>query len=509
MANQEGSLLGLPQLGLPSLTRTEALNIRKKEVAQEFRDRISESAALLRPSERNVFTQFANLGNEIGGKDITQLSPTEIKKFQTVEVANQRLKDISKTPEYQALPPIERAFKAKEALAQSAMDAGDFQTGSDILLEVQRARVARLQQQQALDNAQLTGKSAEVGLAQDALAYKSATETYAQMRGGKPATFMVPDENGKLSYEGIKTLRMSPDGQIVDLAGRPVENALPIDALGDINKAIKESQGRVGSDMKGFISNLKDRDKFFSEAQDVNAGARVVGRALSAMGDAVDPQQIVGTPGGILSFFDNLWNTGVGSYKNLSGIVYAETDNDGNPLPGSSTKTLSEVAEEYAHRIKIPAEFQQNVEAQNRYRAAVMQMVYLNARLLEPGARQLSDADIKNSMDSLGVKSDNPMAIVQTLIESYSSRADESAIKFKDVASRGSVHGIDSETAYKAVFGHNPITRLDETRKVLEDQYNSVMNKWGQTKRGVTGPQIPPPPTGGFDTDDGFTVEFN
>jgi len=180
-----------------------------------------------------------------------------------------------------------------------------------------------------------------------------------------------------------------------------------------------------------------------------------------------DPAQIIGTTGSFVQTFNNVFNTAKSTAGFLSDVLVG--DEKINPNSDSFVKKFEDA-------IQVP-EGVVGTEA-SRYKATVMRIVYMNARIQEPGARQLSDADIQRSMQSLGVNSATPQTLAATFFDNLQNASVQMNVLLDSLEGLG--EGIlDREETQKAVFGVN----VDEKVFRISDDFLESIS--GLASRGV------------------------
>jgi hypothetical protein len=180
-----------------------------------------------------------------------------------------------------------------------------------------------------------------------------------------------------------------------------------------------------------------------------------------------DPAQIIGTTGSFVQTFNNVFNTAKSTAGFLSDVLVG--DEKINPNSDSFVKKFEDA-------IQVP-EGVVGTEA-SRYKATVMRIVYMNARIQEPGARQLSDADIQRSMQSLGVNSATPQTLAATFFDNLQNASGQMNVLLDSLEGLG--EGVlDREETQKAVFGVNVD---DKVLRISDDFLESIS---GLASRGV------------------------
>lgn len=203
------------------------------------------------------------------------------------------------------------------------------------------------------------------------------------------------------------------------------------------------------SEVQGWREEYRNYRRFSSGLNDA------LGGVFRQIERGEDPAQIIGTTGSFVQTFNNVFNTAKSTAGFLSDVLVG--DNELSPNSASFVK-------EFGDSIRVP-EGATPTEA-SRYKATVMRIVYMNARIQEPGARQLSDADIQRSMQSLGVNSASPQTLAATFFDNLQNASGQMNILLDSLEGLG--EGVlTREETQKAVFG----TDVDQTVFRLGDEF--------------------------------------
>lgn len=203
------------------------------------------------------------------------------------------------------------------------------------------------------------------------------------------------------------------------------------------------------SEVQGWREEYRNYRRFSSGLNDA------LGGVFRQIERGEDPAQIIGTTGSFVQTFNNVFNTAKSTAGFLSDVLVG--DNELSPNSASFVK-------EFGDSIRVP-EGATPTEA-SRYKATVMRIVYMNARIQEPGARQLSDADIQRSMQSLGVNSASPQTLAATFFDNLQNASGQMNILLDSLEGLG--EGVlTREETQKAVFG----TNVDQTVFRLGDEF--------------------------------------
>lgn len=458
---------------MADISRSEFERNKRRKRLDEFTSTIDKVGAGLQPQDRAIFGAFAQLGGGLGDKlskqDPAALTPDENRSFDIMEAFNQDMRTLRQDPAFQALDATEQSYRVQQLMADKSADAGDFQSFTQISQDLMQKKVANRTAAAQADRLE--------GAVQDAAVTRPVLEaeadaTMKRMAQGTPVQ-MVRVTDGKPDLGAAVTVRQMPDGTIVDVdAGTPISPAevMLLDDAIELSDAATVT-GDTPSDLADTLfkqTGVTRMGKLREGISELDNLEGVVTRAADAFQQASDPQQIVGTAGGLLNFASNLVNALKGSAKNVS--FFSDTDENGNPTEGATRFGLDN-ADEVVPDDAVPPAFRRNAESALKYKSAVMQLVYADARLEEPGARQLSDADIKNAMDRLGVSSGDPSAVLSNLESVMNNRLNVARNRFDRFGNRAIAAGLDRGDTFQRAFGVDPLERIGEIRSKLGAEF--------------------------------------
>ena len=122
------------QLGL-DMDPEAIIKGRTQEAQALFDKNMKEASASLPPSQRGIFTAAAGLGRALGGKPVGELTDKEKQKLAVMDKSNTMLAELKSSPKWADMTPREQALSSQETIGRAAMELGDIQMGSQILLD--------------------------------------------------------------------------------------------------------------------------------------------------------------------------------------------------------------------------------------------------------------------------------------------------------------------------------------------------------------------------------------
>lgn len=242
----------------------------------------------------------------------------------------------------------------------------------------------------------------------------------------------------------------------------------------DAEAATEEASLNSGPDVIGTFNDLysqKERQNMRTQAVEIDNLTGVVKELSDAMIAAERPADVAGSVGTMQSIGNNLIKTFEGAGRTIK--VFAGLDDEGQGI--GKGKGIQELANELIDDSWVPEKFRNNAVQANRYKAAIMQMVYADARMNEPGARQLSDADIQNSMVRLGVNSEDPAAVVQVFQNNMLRRLDVAQHEFGAISN--TLSNVGGKKALERVLGRDVFTQIDASRESINSSFTAVNEK--------------------------------
>ena len=511
MANQD--IFG--QLGL-DMDPDAIIKARTQEAQDKFDKTMQAQAANLKPADRGVFTAAAAFGRALGKKPVGQLTDQEKQKLAIIDMSNIKMKELQKTPEWEALSPRDKALKSQETIGRAAMEVGDIQTGSRILLDTATKRQSFALSDKELEKIGANIDDTKASTEQKKVNTDVLTFNLDQAKIGETGTFSVPDEgSGKFNFgeqPEIVTGKVGPDGVLRASNGREYDKFLSnkdFDMFADNLSVDAKDRATSGtSATTKFLTNFSasERKGARMAAEDIGIQTEIirsVGQVIKDAGGLKEAEAVVGTAGGMVKAVDSMWRTLRGSVKNLDLMINTGgVLQDNGKYAGGENKRFD--PKDYIPDEDIPSEFAGNAEQAAKYRSAIMQAVYIDARLAEPGARQLSDADIKNAMDRLGVRTNSPASIMQTLMQNMERRQQGVRRKIEMVGEIGEAHGLKPEHARELVFGKNAGQHIQDSTDALSEIRGGI--KGLQDDAAAAAANTPAVNAEPVDFGDGFTL---
>lgn len=470
-----GSFLGLPK-GVD--TRGEMLRNKKLQEMNKFKEEMARSAQNVAPEHRQVYEQFAQLGNimgqKIGGGE-TQLTEEEGVAIDTMEAANKRFAQLQSEEGFAEKDPMEQGFARQRILYEELIGRGEVDNAMQVAQGMFTQQNQYRQAKAATDNLEQDTAQGDRDAQRDEAAFKA---DMTLLNEGRPVA-VAEMVNGRPNLSQLTSVQMLPDGTYVDGNGDSVvpgkDFMLQSDAL-NWGKLYADQAAATADDAFTRESvvketGIKGMEGLRKGLVDVKAMEGIVDEVANVYKMVQNPADVVGSTGGMNRAVSNLTRFVTGG----AGVVgaYAEVGEDGKV--SGEFSNLDDLAVKYVPLNLIPESIRDNARAASRYRAAIMQMVYVDARLEEPGARQLSDADIKNAMDRLGVNENDAVGVAQTFGASLDRRLATSATQYEYFQNRMSHTTGDLPSNMEKSLGvADPVGRITEARKRVGTAFGSA-----------------------------------
>jgi len=281
-------------------------------------------------------------------------------------------------------------------------------------------------------------------------------ERALELQGEGEDVFMVGDSfSGKMSraekqddglwtvYRHDGTVLQGIDGGLLHFGARALKAASGGGGSGGSLKwksPLARLQGALR--LNGMVPNtiMKTRNTLTG---DMLTQAKVVGtmaEGLTSMNNAnlsLSTSAVTNTAAAkVITLVDSLASIFTPPTEEITDIMWKDARPGAQPRRVSkqtqyANATRKGILDEYAAEYKlnildiIPKHIAEDRLKAEAFRANIMQLAYLDARLQEPSNRGLSDNDIKNALQRLGVGDPNPMVFVNRQLELMSRLRDD------------------------------------------------------------------------------------
>jgi hypothetical protein len=216
------------------------------------------------------------------------------------------------------------------------------------------------------------------------------------------------------------------------------------------------------AEFHGDLYSATEKKQHRELIQSTDQMTRIADNMVEAFEKAGDPRDIVGTVGGMNQLVSSVGKVFSGGLRAMQSFAEVGEDGIGIGKGKTANEWTSSISDEM-----IPESIRGKAQQASAYKAAIMQMVYADARLNEPGARQLSDNDITNAMVRLGVNSNDPQTVIDVFFTNMDDRLAVTEQKFSDVAS--TLEPVGGAAALKTVYGRDIIGDLSQKRERISE----------------------------------------
>lgn len=514
-------------LGFPQMSQEDMIKQRTQQQTKLFQELIADHAAALPAQDRGVFQAFAQLGRNAFGKPVAELTADEKQKLGIMQTANERIRKLKADPLWNQMDSYDKALASQEAIAKSALDMGDITTFTQLAQRVGAQRIAKRRSNMEAKKLGIEVESGELALRGEKATIDPDEEAIQ---------YVLPEADGSFNFSNpsqIVTGRRNRQGQLELPDGTVMDNYMDMAAwetVADVRSRHAEALASGSATMDERWKMFKDGfgtgelNKYRMSYRDALTGSEMVTSMFNSldgfMAQGGDLEQVVGTGGGFTKGVNSMWSAMKGVGKGFSEFVnVGGTKGKDGYYSGGENLSLTQAADRWLSDADLPPGIKEGSAEASRYKATVMRLVYMDARLAEPGARQLSDADIENAKSRLGVGTSSPTDMVSTLMMSYLDHSHKSALNATQQVMGSATGGfnIDRGVASRRMFG------VDDWQKGLTEAYRSVESA-GQRLLGRLGAAntLPDPEaetaeaftgpvdnSGFIDQGDGFGVKFD
>ena len=174
----------------------------------------------------------------------------------------------------------------------------------------------------------------------------------------------------------------------------------------------------------GTVANRSELAAMRQVAGGLHRRANVLKEIRTVINDSIDASGTIaatGNVGRLTSWVGRLANDIYNGLAVLGAGEFTALDEKGKSYSLDSSAGRDKFRRQYAESINqyLPESFKGTSEAAERFQSLVTEMLYLEARSSEPGAKQFSDADIQRMARIVGEGVNNPEALRKIVLGSY------------------------------------------------------------------------------------------
>jgi hypothetical protein len=223
----------------------------------------------------------------------------------------------------------------------------------------------------------------------------------------------------------------------------------------------------------GGGSGFKATPTEFKDVREAHAGLFRRSTNLEEMRDVLEESidttgtlSATGNAGKVTAYVSR-WANDLNNILQASGFAgeFTAIDENGDEYSIDSSAGRQQLAKQYRSTISsfLPPEFRKSAGQAARWSSLVTEMLYLEARAMEPGSKQFSDADIQHMAKLVASNVNNPETLSKIILSSYN-RA------FDDLDSRMLMYPEGVRTSIVT----------PEYRQMLQQKREQVTARWGQ-----------------------------
>ena len=517
--------MGFDPSTFPNLTRETMLKERAKKETNDFQTTMMRTAALLPQKDRGMFLSAGGLGKgiaqAIAGKG-TQLNAKEVQGLAIMENANKGMRKLQSSDEWGGMSQQERAFKTQDNLAKAALDAGDYQMFSLVSQQTARGRQDARKAKRELDKIDVGIDSTKLKDKKTRQEIKGLQQTF-EARDKKVAGTYAVQTDGKYGFAGEPnaiTGTINKKGQLVTLDGQTYDQYMALDTFDKFADNLRADNKPASTKApktpkEKFLSQIPNqeetayRKEYFAANDQMGIVTQISEIFKEAMDNNVSVESIVGDAGTAINFFDKVGATIRGTTKAF--VMGGTRKDDGTIEGGKKVKGIPDAVKVFGDDIGLPGSITKGSKQATRYKAAIMQAVYVNALSFESAAKSLTDNDIKAAMQRLGVDSGNPATVLRVMTEGVSERIGSLKFKMDTMDAIAQDNGMLPGGGNDAMFGKGAYEKIEGAYNILNSLTEETI-KNVNADRGLTPPPAEVPLKAGSGPqafgDSGATIEY-
>lgn len=461
MAENQGGFGLFGKYGLPGVSRKSY----EAEVTA-----MAPQLALARsniPADAPLSTRLAaGAGAALAGAGGVQMDEQTAARFKVVEGVNESMRRMQQeSPElWDAMDEDQKANYFQTQLIKNANAAGLYDVGAQAAADLGQRRANKVLEQLEMERLRSGNKKTDAERANLELQNLISKRQFELGKPGDQNTYWDP-----VTGKPVNGTAMT--GGTVKANGEERTDLILLDDWVDLMSA---GQGRGGSGDSAFkIWNTLMPDgrrkvayeTFNAVQQQHGISNRIIDMMNNALDDGRLPETFMDGSGKFVSFLGNV----VGTARGLLGAAY---DLNGEK---ETLRTLieRESGADLESFIQIPPGLKEAGIDAAEYQSMIVDLAYSIARANEPGARQLSDTDFRNSLKVIGAAAADPKKLLKVMMANYG-RSGENLGRIEGLI-QGTVNAANNfgtgkmvgyEDAYGMVFGNDYFESVDREAKL-------------------------------------------
>ena len=416
---------GLGNFGLPMTTQQDLA--KQRMVDNNLKAREYAVQAYARPEEQAMFNVGAAAGNALGKMFGGNLSDEERRRFQAKEQSQNEVDMLRQSEDWQTMDADQRSLKVQDISSKALYDHGFVQDAATLGAQAAEKRVAI--QKQGMELERLGYQTAEA---------KQKHEFNQEHGESVMETIRIGQAQGNMGQYYLKT----PGGYSAETVTGTIqedhslkvgERTIP---AGEFSPSVK-SVGMTQLDQRRLLNatfsptaqgKIRDTAKGLAQTTRINNNIlRMLGESAQKTGEI----NFLGGAGKGVGWINSMVNNVKSAFRTADGVSYAAPVNIGGvrqadgSYKGGKNITMNGLAKDRDSETgqalsEAMGKLGYTGDMANKYQSQVMELAYATARANEPGARQLSDADIANALRIIGTNATNPEAMRQIFMDNVS-----------------------------------------------------------------------------------------
>lgn len=360
--------------------------------------------------------------------------------------SNQRIRDKAARQNFGDPSTLEARIKMAEFIAKEAMNDGNFDARTKALAQLDALR----KEKQQFDRLAAQERRAEK---------KSITDDVVDiyLKGEEvPVAAQRRIENGKVVYDYTRGGKLK--------TARPGEFSFENPADAKSGETLDQRFRRVTS--SGEVADA--RQQLIAVANAVPRFRRVMENVmdLSKQGGA---EIVLSDSGKAVGVIDR-------AVRNVRGFGSAILSIGSSPENSRLKTSVLERAnnlDDSIWDIDMPEEFKRAAAASDQFRANIMELAYLAARMAEPSNRGLSDNDVQNALQRLAANSSNPQTILRRFAEIVANGASDTE---RIVGLYSGILGEENKAGVEQILGGSLLPKYRRDLAKLYDDFGITID---------------------------------
>lgn len=479
---------------------------REQMVSDAWQQRVARTTNMvdqmgLKPGAVSSAGQLGGLLGTYIGQKMNQnvLSPDQKRDLAVKDKANSIYTNMLATQTSPDMTEDDKGELFQKATAQAYYESGQFDKFHQLSVDLgERKRLRRQSEAQAelLENAVSMAPMKRRELQDELNKYESGETLY------------VPDDSGKYNFDMPLTGTKLPDGRVRitqnDGTFKEYSQYLPESYVKDLQERRARAEALGARWTLNSVFTSQDKQDASKAVASAITASELVGKMADNIASLVkrgeDPNTIIGTPGKILDFANNLKSgvTAVGNY-----VTSFFSENDQSKSLGATDFSKAGDAEAMAGKspaiksaydgIQVPSNLKNETE-RAQYKSAVVQLAYSAWRTMEGGsARQASDKDFANALERIGASSGDSRTMLSVILSMMKDAG--RGVDVQADVNRGRASQWFTAPSVDSFLYGNQLPKMHDAQKKMQMTIDSLLGT------AQAAPEAAPAPSTAYDAD--------